>query len=1210
MYVIFILLLVVSQLNLLYDVAPSLNKEEEKNASIKFLTVERGKKHFIDDVLSEVNTSKIGFIGKSVLRRLERASLKLKSETLILISGDWNVTGNETYVNEEIILTGNLIVKSGGNLTFINVTLRMNCSYDGEFQIKVEDGGRFNILSGSIITAENPEYEYLFYVEKYAILRMYDSELHECGYPAGHLGVGTLPRRPGLTIRSNDVIIKNNIITNNYCGITCNNSRPTITNNTITNNWWFGVYCYGSLPDLTISNNTITNNKWGGIYVITSSPIIKNNIIANNTEEGHATYGIYVDSGSPLISDNIIRNHNRGIYCQGYLTIVNNTITENTAYAISAGSHSVIVNNTITNNGGGVTVAAYSVISGNLIANNDGYGISCGGRNLTISNNIIVNNTYSGIYIINCYYPSYPLSQYPAGNITYNLIKNNSLGIECYDSKLSITKNIITKNNEYGIYGYRSSLEVHYCNIYDNNGVGLYNDEPWDTADATYNWWGGPDGPVGEGGDGIAGDVVYDPWLTEPVELPPPLDIVPPSLEITYPTGGEHVRGNITVTVSASDPYEVDRVEFYVNGVLVFTDYEAPYEYEWNTTDYPDGNYTIRVMAYDVSGNGVEKSVDVIVDNTAPLAEILSPLNFSYVSGVVNVTVKSEDENLNVTMLYIDGVLVVSWTKEGTYTYSWNTTTYSDGNHTINLIVEDKAGNFVERTITVIIDNSSPLVGEPIQIPVDPCGGEDVTIRVSISDELSGVANATLYYKVGDVWKPLEMVFKEDMWEAVIPGQENGTKVEYYVRAYDKVGNWALTNIYSYIVRETIPPSLKIKSPLNNSFVKEIITVSIVANDSSGIKKVEFYINEELVYVKYETPYEWNWNTTNYVDGNRTIKLVVYDKAGNRAEETITVIVDNTQPNIEIISPIAGEYLRGIINITVFGEDSGSGIDKISFIVDGVLVFNDTIPPYEYIFDTTFYLDGSHNLTVVAYDNVNNTASKSIVVHLDKTSPVVGVVSPANGSWVSGVVKISVPVSDVGAGVDYVAFGIYGQPELLYNDTVEPYEYSWDTRNYAEGKQLLVIVVKDKAGNYQCVILEYYVDNTPPSISAVEYPSEVKGGEVAKINITVSDVKSGISEVILSYSVDGGKTWTNITATAKGGDIYGATIPGQPAGKTVQFKVIAFDIAGNVVVSSIYSYKVVSGGLASGVSLNLTIGIGVAVAVAAAVVFVVIRRRR
>ena len=321
-------------------------------------------------------------------------------------------------------------------------------------------------------------------------------------------------------------------------------------------------------------------------------------------------------------------------------------------------------------------------------------------------------------------------------------------------------------------------------------------------------------------------------------------------------------------------------------------------------------------------------------------------------------------------------------------------------------------------------------------------------------------------------------------------------------------------------------------------------------------------------------------------------------------------IMEAVPPVVDIVSPVNGSWVGTYVSVDVSASDELSGVYAVELLINGSSQGYYYPPDYDIYWDASEYAEGTYNLTVVAYDNVNNTASKSIVVHLDKTSPVVGVVSPANGSWVSGVVKISVPVSDVGAGVDYVAFGIYGQPELLYNDTVEPYEYSWDTRNYAEGKQLLVIVVKDKAGNYQCVILEYYVDNTPPSISAVEYPSEVKGGEVAKINITVTDARSGVSEVILSYSVDGGKTWTNITATAKGGDIYGATIPGQSAGKTVQFKVIAFDIAGNIAVSSTHSYKVTSGISAPKVSSSLIIGIGVAVAVIAAAVFIMIRRRK
>ena len=183
---------------------------------------------------------------------------------------------------------------------------------------------------------------------------------------------------------------------------------------------------------------------------------------------------------------------------------------------------------------------------------------------------------------------------------------------------------------------------------------------------------------------------------------------------------------------------------------------------------------------------------------------------------------------------------------------------------------------------------------------------------------------------------------------------------------------------------------------------------------------------------------------------------------------------------------------------------------------------------------------------------------------------------------------------------------------------MEPYEYSWDTRNYAEGKQLLVVVVKDKAGNYQCAILEYYVDNTPPSISAVEYPSEVKEEEeVAKINVTVTDARSGVDEVILSYSVDGGETWVNLTATAKSGDVYEAVVLGQTAGTTVQFKVIAVDEAGNVAVSQTYSYEVVSEEqpaeeetpIPSPLGASWTL-IGGACAVVIAVVVLIIARRR
>ena len=42
------------------------------------------------------------------------------------VSGDWIITGTESYYDEVIVLNGNLFVWPGGNLTFRKVVLKMN----------------------------------------------------------------------------------------------------------------------------------------------------------------------------------------------------------------------------------------------------------------------------------------------------------------------------------------------------------------------------------------------------------------------------------------------------------------------------------------------------------------------------------------------------------------------------------------------------------------------------------------------------------------------------------------------------------------------------------------------------------------------------------------------------------------------------------------------------------------------------------------------------------------------------------------------------------------------------------------------------------------------------------------------------------------------------------------------------------------------------
>ncbi|MEA1908519.1 MAG: hypothetical protein U9N43_05755, partial [Euryarchaeota archaeon] len=104
----------------------------------------------------------------------------------------WVVNETEIHCNEIIVLNGDLTIENGGNLTLRNVTLRMDCDYDGQHHIEVKDGGAFYVYDNdndpatpedaSVITALNPDQGYLFRVNAGSTFQMKNSELHGCGY--------------------------------------------------------------------------------------------------------------------------------------------------------------------------------------------------------------------------------------------------------------------------------------------------------------------------------------------------------------------------------------------------------------------------------------------------------------------------------------------------------------------------------------------------------------------------------------------------------------------------------------------------------------------------------------------------------------------------------------------------------------------------------------------------------------------------------------------------------------------------------------------------------------------------------------------------------------------------------------------------------------------------------------------------------------------
>lgn len=99
--------------------------------------------------------------------------------------------------------------------------------------------------------------------------------------------------------------------------------------------------------------------------------------------------------------------------------------------------------------------------------------------------------------------------------------------------------------------------------------------------------------------------------------FPDDVDAFGPDIAITSPNT-QIVRGVATYAADVSDDTGVDKVRFLVDGNLLFEDKSAPFTTEWDTRTVADGNHTLRVDAFDLSGNSSSASRLVTVSNAPP----------------------------------------------------------------------------------------------------------------------------------------------------------------------------------------------------------------------------------------------------------------------------------------------------------------------------------------------------------------------------------------------------------------------------------------------------------------------------------------------------------------------------------------------------------------------------------------------------------------
>ena len=289
-------------------------------------------------------------------------------------------------------------------------------------------------------------------------------------------------------------------------------------------------------------------------------------------------------------------------------------------------------------------------------------------------------------------------------------------------------------------------------------------------------------------------------------------------------------------------------------------------------------------------------------DTTPPTVSMITPADGTTVSGTIKATASASD-NVGVVgvQFQLDGVNLGAEAKTAPYAISWNTTTATNGSHTLDAVARDAAGNkTTSATVTVTVSNNSGDTTPPTVSMTSPADGSTVSGSVAVAANASdNVGVAGVQFKLDganlgaeDTTSPYSI-----SWDTT--AASNGSHTLTAV-ARDAAGNQTTSSPVSVTVSnssgDTTPPTVSMTAPANGSTVSGSVTVSANASDNVAVAGVQFQLNgANLGAEDTSAPYSITWDTTTVANGSYTLDAVARDSSGNRTtSSSVTVTVSNS----------------------------------------------------------------------------------------------------------------------------------------------------------------------------------------------------------------------------------------------------------------------------------------------------------------------------
>jgi hypothetical protein len=111
-----------------------------------------------------------------------------------------------------------------------------------------------------------------------------------------------------------------------------------------------------------------------------------------------------------------------------------------------------------------------------------------------------------------------------------------------------------------------------------------------------------------------------------------------------------------------------------------------------------------------------------------------------------------------------------------------------------------------------------------------------------------------------------------------------------------------------------------------------------------------------------------------------TVKYRAWDNANNvEPTNSQLVRIDLAAPTAAVTAPATGATVSGTVQLQATASDTGSGVARVEFYVDGTLQGTSTSAPYKVAWNTRKASKGTHTITAVAVDNAGNRGTSAAI---------------------------------------------------------------------------------------------------------------------------------------------------------------------------------------------------------------------------------------